>query len=386
MDAQKIAIITCVNDVFEYKEALYYIEQLELPDGFSKDIIAIQDAESMASGYQAAMKSSDAKYKIYMHQDVFINNKNCMKEIVEIFQKNTLIGMIGLIGRKELPEELTVAADWDVGNINFNGGSIRNEIELMKQPLTVDAVDGLFIATQYDVDWREDIFDGWDFYDISQCQEFKRKGYAVVVPFQGEAWCYHDNLYSRLGKYFYYQQIFCDEYQDIKKYKNLVITEEYNELDSLVQEMKNQMEVMVNHVARQELKSVFWQMNGRVHLGLEEFHILLKIDTLEECNLQRHILWKDGENWNTLREKMRMIKFSLKRMEYDMDLDMHLTELYRNYSIYAIMQILMEYTSNHLKCMENMKRWHIKHDRLEEWTSWENAIKIESVCNQRQII
>lgn len=381
MDAQKIAIITCVNDVFEYKEALYYIEQLELPDGFSKDIIAIQDAESMASGYQAAMKSSDAKYKIYMHQDVFINNKNCMKEIVEIFQKNTLIGMIGLIGRKELPEELTVAADWDVGNINFNGGSIRNEIELREQPLTVDAVDGLFMATQYDIDWREDVFDGWDFYDISHCQEFKRNGYEVVVPFQGEAWCYHDNLHSRLEKYFYYQQIFCNEYQDIKKFKNLVMTEEYNKLDSLVQKMKNQMEVMVNHGERQELQSVFLQMNGRVYLGLEEFHVLLKIDILEECNLQRHILWKDGENWNTLREKMRMIKFSLKRMEYDMELDMHLTELYRNYSIYAIMQILMEYTSNHLKCMENMKRWHIKHDKLEEWMSWENAIKIESVCN-----
>ena len=47
----------------------------------------------------------------------------------------------------------------------------------------VEAVDGLFIATQYDVKWREDIFDGWDFYDISQSEEFHRAGYKVVVPY-----------------------------------------------------------------------------------------------------------------------------------------------------------------------------------------------------------
>ena len=42
------------------------------------------------------------------------------------------------------------------------------------------------------------------------------------------------------------------------------MTEDYNELDSLVQEMKNQMEVIVNHGERQELQSMFWKMNGRV--------------------------------------------------------------------------------------------------------------------------
>ena len=30
----------------------------------------------------------------------------------------------------------------------------------------VEGVDGLLMATQYDIPWREDLFDGWDFYDL----------------------------------------------------------------------------------------------------------------------------------------------------------------------------------------------------------------------------
>lgn len=47
------------------------------------------------------------------------------------------------------------------------------------RPLTrgfqeVEALDGLLIATQYDLPWREGLFQGWDIYDISQCTEFRR--------------------------------------------------------------------------------------------------------------------------------------------------------------------------------------------------------------------
>lgn len=63
------------------------------------------------------MKESDAKYKIYLHQD-----------------------------------------------------------ENRHRVVDVTAIDGMFMATQYDISWREDLFDGWDFYDISQSCEFTRGG------------------------------------------------------------------------------------------------------------------------------------------------------------------------------------------------------------------
>lgn len=49
-----------------------------------------------------------------------------------------------------------------------------------------------------------DIFDGWDFYDVSESFEHRRKGFKIVVPYQITPWVIHDdgilNLYS-YGKY-----------------------------------------------------------------------------------------------------------------------------------------------------------------------------------------
>jgi hypothetical protein len=47
------------------------------------------------------------------------------------------------------------------------------------------------MATQYDLPWREDLFDGWHYYDLSQAQEFRRAGYQVGVFPQGKPWCLH---------------------------------------------------------------------------------------------------------------------------------------------------------------------------------------------------
>ena len=65
-----------------------------------------------------------------------------------------------------------------------------NEIE--SEFNEVEGVDGLIMVTQYDIPWREDIFKGWHFYDMSQCMEFKKLGYKVVVPKQITPWCIHD--------------------------------------------------------------------------------------------------------------------------------------------------------------------------------------------------
>jgi hypothetical protein len=57
----------------------------------------------------------------------------------------------------------------------------------------VEAIDGFFMATQYDIPWREDIFTNFDFYDVSQSKEFLRNGYKVVVPQMGKPICMHDD-------------------------------------------------------------------------------------------------------------------------------------------------------------------------------------------------
>ena len=68
MNNNQIAFIMCTNDEQYCEECIRYINDLKIPDGYEIDIITVKDAPSMTSGYNAAMNSSDAKYKVYMHQ------------------------------------------------------------------------------------------------------------------------------------------------------------------------------------------------------------------------------------------------------------------------------------------------------------------------------
>lgn len=78
--------------------------------------------------------------------------------------------------------------------------------------MCVEAIDGLLMATQYDIPWREDLFDKWDFYDVSQTQEFIRKGYKVVVPNTGKPWVIHDDGFVNLKNYYEERKKFVKEY------------------------------------------------------------------------------------------------------------------------------------------------------------------------------
>ncbi len=196
-DNNKVAIIACVNNEDIYKESLLYIEQLNVPENMQIELIEVQHAVSMAAGYQEAMESSDAKYKIYMHQDCFPCNKNLLHDIIALFKKDKAVGAIGVAGSGNLNPEKPVW--WDSKNKYYKIYTKEADEfikldefgEINGEYISVAAVDGLFIATQYDIAWRSDLFDGWHFYDISQTREFINAGYDVIIPRQEKPWVIH---------------------------------------------------------------------------------------------------------------------------------------------------------------------------------------------------
>ena len=101
MNENKICFILCSNHELYENECLYYIKRLHIPDGFEIDIKIVKGAVSMTSGYNQAMKESDAKYKVYLHQDVFIVNQNFIPDILTLFRQKE-IGMIGMVGNTEV--------------------------------------------------------------------------------------------------------------------------------------------------------------------------------------------------------------------------------------------------------------------------------------------
>lgn len=173
-----------------------YLDALKVPEGMKKEFFIIEDGVSMAEGYNRAMGQSDAKYKVYMHQDIFTINRMMIESCLHIFTENPEVGMLGVIGCKQLPENGT----WWEGS-GCIGKTLEDKLQLLKllelgevkgDYEFVQAIDGQIMITQYDILWREDICKGWHFYDTSQCLEFARKGYKVAVVNQDEPWAIHE--------------------------------------------------------------------------------------------------------------------------------------------------------------------------------------------------
>ncbi len=220
MDNQQFCFIICYNNPILLEECLLYIRQLAIPDGFTIDAITIAEADSMTEAYQAGMEASNAKYKIYLHQDVFILNRNFLLDTLQIFLDHPDIGMLGMVGTKKLPAS---AVMWEnkcrVGTLrsctlNTVDDFFDLPIQADGSPETVAAVDGLLIMTQYDVDWRQDLFTRWDFYDVSQSFEFRRAGYRIAVPYQKTPWVLHDCGFLNMAGYETARNTFIREYPE----------------------------------------------------------------------------------------------------------------------------------------------------------------------------
>lgn len=347
MNTHQIAFILSINDIQEAEECLRYINRLKVPEGYEIDILTIQEAPSMAEAYDAAMKSSEAKYKIYLHQDVFLIYKDLLSDMIEIFKSNESIGLMGCIGNSNIPENALAGMSWDMGKLLQNQVPKKAEYPWNSEKLysEVDVVDGLFIATQYDVEWRKDIFDGWDFYDISQCCEMKRKGYKVVVPYQKEFWCYHDNLYSKMLDFDRYRMKFIQEYQDVKSFK---LEEDYNlekcrSYEQMKIELMQQMEELLDRGEIHQLMEIFENPQNKGYLFLREYEVISRIYQREQEAKEILSVWKPGRSFRETQETLHQLKFWVKAVEYGLQDQDAIGLIKKHYSKSAVDCMVEEY-------------------------------------------
>ena len=101
-DGGKICFITCVNDEEWYSECLLYLKHLHLPEGVEAEFLPVRGASSMCEGYNRGMRSSSAKYKVYLHQDTLVVNQDLVSDLLKLFEDET-IGLVGVIGCRSLP-------------------------------------------------------------------------------------------------------------------------------------------------------------------------------------------------------------------------------------------------------------------------------------------
>ncbi len=323
MNTKQIAFIICTNNVQYYSECVRYIQELDVPEGYSTDIISIQEADSMTQGYNAGMQASDAKYKVYLHQDTFILNKNFIADILRVFQQDETIGMMGVIGAQNLSANANCYLDWNIGNIlTYNGRNIYqgNFAQVQDETIFVKAIEGLLMVTQYDVPWREDFLNGWDFYDVAQSLEMQKHGYKVVVPYQENPWCYHDCGVSSSKDYDTYRKKMLLEYpevftEEINEEEVLRRQKEILEMESIRKSLIQMMEAGAYEQLREIAKEIreIWPMDTQIR----EIVNMMEIYSIEkECVAGTHSEWLDFHNWEKTYEYYNWIRRVLIRIEY----------------------------------------------------------------------
>lgn len=195
----EIACIMCANDEDYIKEMTLYLKRQKMPEGYHLGLYIVRGAKSMTAGYELARKSIPAEMKLYMHQDTFIFDEGYVKNLVEAL-RSADYAMLGLAGAKKLPGS-AIWGESDPDDMRFclyqdftlqvieavTDASAVSSQELSADMSTgeacqeVEIIDGVLMATREDVPWREDLFEGFHFYDISQCMEYKRRGYRVGI-------------------------------------------------------------------------------------------------------------------------------------------------------------------------------------------------------------
>ena len=237
MNPFKFAFIICTNNELYLTECLHYISLLDVPDGYETDIITIKDAPSMAAGYNEGMLSTDARYKIYMHQDVFITNRFFLSDLLSIFATDPAIGMIGMVG---YPDVSFTGVMWEyterLGANPCYGCSTTSTRSYPDADYSayrwqaedgicdVALIDGLMIVTSQDMAWDDATLQGWDYYDAFQSMAFLLAGYRIVVPVQKLPWFIHDDgCFLSLWEYNKYRKIFMEKYKNYlgKSYKEI---------------------------------------------------------------------------------------------------------------------------------------------------------------------
>jgi len=197
--------------------------------------IPIYDAQSMCQGYNQAIAQSTAKYKVYLHQDTFIICPTFIKDLLSIFQ-DASVGLVGTIGALCLHH---TGVWWDstykYGRVIYSSGDGRwREYYFENQEASLDGfidaavVDGLLMATQYDIPWQETYFK-WHFYDVSQCFEFHKAGRRVCIPSLDAPWCIHHSGLASLVGYNDARDVFLGLYSSIMEKHRIVFHNEFGQ-------------------------------------------------------------------------------------------------------------------------------------------------------------
>lgn len=337
MNLSKIAFIMAVNNKRTAQESVFYINNLLVPEGMEVEICQIEGATSMCQAYNQGMRQSDAKYKVYLHQDLFIINRNFISDVMNVFLDES-IGMIGVTGSSHKFTEDAAYMDFDYCNIISQDPDMTYILKgktYSQKCIDVFGIDGLIMITQYDINWREDIFKHFDFYDISQSFEFIKAGHRVVLPQMETPWVIHDCGFTKLKNYDEGRSICKKEYPDyyVAQIDDRRIFD--SELDSLFVNLKDMLIQLIDSGQWEIACGISDEYAKGAARDTELEHIRNICDIWKADRMESGLFGVfDGmSGYGEIKDKYIELKYCIKRIEYLLDngmkvlLDKHLEEI-----------------------------------------------------------
>lgn len=189
----KIAFIICTNDPKQYDDCVGYIKRLTIPAHTRIEVIPIHSEVGICEAYQRGMRSSDAAYKVYLHHDTYLINRNFIPDMLDCFVRHPNAGMLGVIGRKDFLNRRFLYQNEPYGSLYETriDQTVLYDRYTSREDERVLYLDGLLMMTRADLPWREDLFYGWHLYDVSQSLEMIRAGYEIWIPYMETPWALH---------------------------------------------------------------------------------------------------------------------------------------------------------------------------------------------------
>ena len=205
-DNKQFCFIISISDELYKEQCLKYLGTLDVPEGYTTDVITIEGADRLSAAYNAGMQASPAKYKIYMEQELLIYDRRFLYELLEVFS-DPHICMTGLIGAQVLSGDGEIrnsdcVGTWGEEEDTGSGFYWYGDRKSADAVCDVLALDKRLVATQEDLQWREDLFSGDSYLVTAQSLEYIRAGSRVVVmPMQctGGAYLY-DKIFFQTPK------------------------------------------------------------------------------------------------------------------------------------------------------------------------------------------
>lgn len=157
------------------------LRALKIPSGFSTELVTIEAKRSIAADRQEAMLRVHADYKVYIEDSAILLDENFIYNMVEIFQNNKHIGLLGAIGTNIVPTNgIAISSASILGEIYDGQGHKIAGNKVSYQLQEVKSVIGVVMITQYDIDWPIDYCTDF-FYDTAHSLEYQHHGYKCAV-------------------------------------------------------------------------------------------------------------------------------------------------------------------------------------------------------------